>query len=29
MQAVANALWTRDVINSYQEMIAGQQAPGA
>jgi len=29
MQAVANALWTRDVINSYQEMIASQQAPGA
>jgi len=29
MQAVANALWTRDVINSYQEMIASQQAPDA
>jgi len=29
MQVVANALWTRDVINSYQEMIASQQAPGA
>jgi len=29
MQVVANALWTRDVINAYQEMIAGQQAPGA
>ena len=29
MQVVANALWTRDVINSYQEMIASQQVPGA
>ena len=28
MQAVANALWTDEVVADYQAMIAAQQLPG-
>jgi len=28
MQAVANALWTDEVVADYQAMIAAQELPG-
>ena len=29
LQAVAEALWTQEVIDAYQEQLASQQLPGA
>jgi len=28
MQAVANALWTTEVVDAYNAMVAAQQTPG-